>query len=512
MAMALITINRIVVVQEHPDDVVARPPRRRGVRRVAAATAVLAVAGVGATAALASPQPLSQTQVTMIPLSVPHKVAGTTIGANKTFSFVVSGGSTTVPANATTVQLAVTAKGASGGSLNFYPTGNPTGASGQTLHYLFGNALVSTTIQEKIGESSKLTVSNASAGSATITATVNGYSTQVTNEDVNGVGGSAGDVLTNTGSGAAWTTPNFLPGPSNAGTSGDILTKTPTGSVWTTPNFAAAATNTTVIHPTGDYFANGAALRAALASGAKPIVEIEGGNYYLGSAPLEFADREILIGAGPDATFVTSSGNINLNGGEISGVQLNFADAGHLVADAGISYLRNIEIDTTAHAANTTAIGLEVSSTADVSLLDSTILVLTYSGTSPAISVLVNTNSVAFIRNSNITTDAEALGAPVYAINTFGFATVDTSLIQAFGGGSSSSAVVITHLSSNNSATIDASKVESGDVSNVALNALNGSIRVGGSLIHGTAVHSGTGTTLCVDDYTGGYVARPTTC
>jgi hypothetical protein len=510
--MALITINRTIVVQEQPDPVVTRPHRRRTVRRVVVASAALAVGGLAVTGALASPQPnLSVTNVTMIPLSVPHKVASVTIAANKTYSTQVSGANTTVPANATTVQLLVTAKGAVGGSLNFYPAGNPSGASGQTLTYPAGNVLASTTIQEKIGEASKLTISNASAGSAVVTATLNGYSTQVTYADVNGVGGNAGDLLVNTGSGAQWQAPpNTVPGPSNNGSPGDLLTRTASGTQWTTPNYALAPTNTTVIHSTGDLNADGAALRAALASGAKPFVEVDGGTYNLGSAPLEFANREVLIGAGPDATSILSTGNIGLNAGEISGVLLEFNGSAHLVADVGTSNLRNIEIDNDGTVPNVTAMGLEVGTGATVSLYNSVIEDVSRTATTPSVAILVNVNSIIFIRNSEITAFNNVAGPAASALNVFGFANVATSRVQA-DGAAATSAVVLTHNTGSNSVEINGSDVETVST-DVALDAINGSIRVGGSMIEGTAIHSGTGTTQCVDDYTRGYVARPTTC
>ena len=535
-AMALITINRTIVVAEHPDEVARRPQRRRSVRRVAAATALLAAAGFGATAALADP-PAPQTQVTIIPLTLAHKVANVTIAANKTYSTQVSGANTTVPANATTVQITVTAKGAAGGTIDIYPAGNPSGGSGQTVSFPAGNVLSSNIVEEKIGEASKVTFLNNSAGSAVVTATLNGYSTQVTYADINGAGGTNGQVLTNTGTGTQWTTPNFAPGPANAGSTGDLLTKTATGSQWTTPNYATAPTNagtpgdllmrtpsgsqwttpnyapsptnTIVIHPTGDYFANGDALRAALTTPGKYLVEIEGGNYYLGSAPLEFSTQKVLMGPGPDAAFITASGNISLNAGEISGVTLDFDGSGHLVADIGTSNLRNMEIDNEGDVANVTSMGLEVGTGATVSLYNSVIEAVSRTASTPSVAVLVNPNSNIFIRNSEITAFNNVPGPAATALSVFAFANVVGSRVQA-DGATATSSVILTH-NNGNSVEINQSQVETVPT-DVALNALNGSIRVGGSLIDGTAVHSGTGSTLCVDDYTRGYVARPTTC
>jgi hypothetical protein len=112
-----------------------------------------------------------------------------------------------VPTNATTVQLTVTAKGSKAGVLNFYPAGNPSGGSGQTLAYPAGSVSATTTIQENIGQSDELTVANAGAASVVVTATLTGFSTQVTAGDIGNTGGSTGQVLTDNGRGANWQDP-----------------------------------------------------------------------------------------------------------------------------------------------------------------------------------------------------------------------------------------------------------------------------------------------------------------
>ena len=165
------------------------------------ATAVLAVGMLAGVAGASG----STTNVTFVPLS-PAKLllSNTSIASHKSTSPVVIGAATTVPADATTVELTVSAKGATGGTLNFYPALNVAGGSGQTLTYPSGSVLVSTTIQENVGQSGELTFYNGGSGTAVVTAKIIGYSTQVTAGDINGVGGSAGQVLTNTGSGAYW--------------------------------------------------------------------------------------------------------------------------------------------------------------------------------------------------------------------------------------------------------------------------------------------------------------------
>jgi hypothetical protein len=186
------------------DEQADRPHRRAGAwrRRAGAAAAAGCAALLVVGAAGASPT-TSTTSVTFVPLTAPHQVLSASIAANKTASAVVIGGSSTVPADATTVQLTVTAKGTKGGVINFYPAGNVAGASGQTLPYPAGGAVTAATIQENVGQSGELTFANAGAGSATVVAKVIGYSTQVTAGDINGVGGQAGEVLTNNGSGGA---------------------------------------------------------------------------------------------------------------------------------------------------------------------------------------------------------------------------------------------------------------------------------------------------------------------
>lgn len=63
---------------------------------------------------------------------------------------------------------------------------------------------VSGVIEENIGLKNQITFDNASAASAVVTATVTGYSTQVTAGDVHGSGGAPGQVLTDTASGPSW--------------------------------------------------------------------------------------------------------------------------------------------------------------------------------------------------------------------------------------------------------------------------------------------------------------------
>ncbi|MGN6723931.1 MAG: hypothetical protein ACTHJM_15080 [Marmoricola sp.] len=184
--------------------------RQRSWRRPLALVA-MAVLAVGMIAGVAGASGTT-TDVTFVPLS-PAKVLlnGASIASKKTNSPVVIGGTTTVPADATTVELTVSVKGASSGTLDFFPAMNIPGGSGQTLTYPSGNVVVTGTIQENVGQSGELTIYNAGLGTAVVTAKIIGYSTQVTAGDINGVGGTSGQVLTNDGSGgASWQTPSHI--------------------------------------------------------------------------------------------------------------------------------------------------------------------------------------------------------------------------------------------------------------------------------------------------------------
>ena len=201
--MALLTINRIVV--EHPDGVPARPPRRAR-RAVAVAVALLAAGGLGAglTAASATPSPhVTTTGVQFVALNPPVTVLNNkAIALNKSFSVIVIGGKTTVPTNATTVQLSVTAGGTAAGIVNIFPAGNPSGGSGQFMQWAAGSSQTQT-IVENVGTRDELTFAD-NTGAAKVTAVITGYSTQVADGDISPADGTAGQVLTNTGTGVEW--------------------------------------------------------------------------------------------------------------------------------------------------------------------------------------------------------------------------------------------------------------------------------------------------------------------
>jgi hypothetical protein len=130
------------------------------------------------------------------------KVFGGSVGGGKSVSAVAIGGATTVPTNATAVRLSITVKAAAGGSLAVYPAGDPTAAGAASVVY--GAGTTTATVQETVGIKDEITFHNGGAASATITALVSGYSTQVTATNIAPDGGSAGQVLGNNGSTVGW--------------------------------------------------------------------------------------------------------------------------------------------------------------------------------------------------------------------------------------------------------------------------------------------------------------------
>lgn len=198
----------------------------------------LAALGVGLGAGIfAGANAPSRTSVEFVSLSPPFKLeTSKVIATNGTLSAVVIGGSTGIPTNATTVELNVTAGGTSAGSLNVYPTNNFAGGSGQSLSWS-GGGTDTQTIQENVGLKDELTFALTGA-TAKVTATITGYSTQVTDGDMSGLDGTAGQVLTDTGLGAAWANPSV--GATNitatGGSTGEVLTNNGSGAAWANPS------------------------------------------------------------------------------------------------------------------------------------------------------------------------------------------------------------------------------------------------------------------------------------
>jgi hypothetical protein len=138
--------------------------------------------------------------VSITPVKV---LSGASVAAGKSVSPVAIGGSTTVPTNATAVRLTVAVKAAKSGSLRVYPAGDPT-AAGATAFGTTAGVTTTQTIDETVGTKDQVTLLNASAGAATVTVTVSGYSTQVTAGNIAPDGGVSGQVLSNNGNGVGW--------------------------------------------------------------------------------------------------------------------------------------------------------------------------------------------------------------------------------------------------------------------------------------------------------------------
>ena len=109
----------------------------------------------------------------------PHNLTtGASVAAGKSLTYVVSGGSTTVPTDATRVQFDVTvSKQQQSGSLTSQPYLDAADASGDSLSWGAPNTTVSGTVLEPVGVANKVTFTNTSAGSVIVAIKITGYST-----------------------------------------------------------------------------------------------------------------------------------------------------------------------------------------------------------------------------------------------------------------------------------------------------------------------------------------------
>jgi len=180
------------------------PPRKRPRwRQLAALSTVLAAVAVALVAGAGAAPTTDTRAVDFVPITPKQVWGNNSINSGAAESVVVIGGTTTVPTNATTVQLEVTAKGTAAGSVELFPAGNRFGAAtNHTVSWTAGSS-TKTITAENVGTQNKVTVLNHSTKAAAVTVRILGYSTQVTAGDINGSGGSAGQVLTNNGNGGA---------------------------------------------------------------------------------------------------------------------------------------------------------------------------------------------------------------------------------------------------------------------------------------------------------------------
>ena len=153
----------------------------------------------------------STTDVNFVSLATPYKLFTNKAIKTTTPATVLGlGGATKVPSNATTIEIALTVSGstAAGGTVTVAPAGNPSGGSGSVTWD--GGESGQGNVATQIGTADDITFTD-TGGPAQATATIIGYSTQVTDGDVSGLDGNTGQVLTDTGSGAAWQTPSGVP-------------------------------------------------------------------------------------------------------------------------------------------------------------------------------------------------------------------------------------------------------------------------------------------------------------
>jgi uncharacterized coiled-coil protein SlyX len=144
---------------------------RRYAVAVGVAAAVVAVVGGVAGA--------SSTTSEGIVSITPHVLTGgSALGAGQSVAFVVSGGATTVPTDATRVQFSVTVKNqARAGTLSGQPYLDAADASGDSLSWPASNTTVTGTFLEPVGVSNKVSFINTSAGTVTVVIKITGFST-----------------------------------------------------------------------------------------------------------------------------------------------------------------------------------------------------------------------------------------------------------------------------------------------------------------------------------------------
>lgn len=201
---------RIAIVRETKAEAPDESPKTRTRWRHLAALGVLLGVVAATLVGSAGAAPTTDTRaVAFVPITPKQVWSANSINPGAAESVVVIGGTTTVPTNATTVQLEVTAKGTAAGAVELFPAGNRFGAaSNHTVTWAAGSTTTAITA-ENVGLQNKVTVLNSSTKAAAVTVRILGYSTQVTAGDINGSGGTNGQVLTNNGAGGAiWRSPS----------------------------------------------------------------------------------------------------------------------------------------------------------------------------------------------------------------------------------------------------------------------------------------------------------------
>jgi hypothetical protein len=197
---------------------------------------VVALVAGGVTAAMATS---GTTDVAITPLTPARAVTGgALVAAGKVYSFVASGGSTTVPSDAMAVQLAITVKGSGGGTLEFSPLGDADHESTEQVSWPAGGS-GSGTVRVNLGQSDKVAITNSSSATAVVGVKITGYSTQITAASIASAGGLPGQVLSiDSANKVKWADPTVDPSQvgETGGVDGSVLTQLPGGGVgWVKP-------------------------------------------------------------------------------------------------------------------------------------------------------------------------------------------------------------------------------------------------------------------------------------
>jgi hypothetical protein len=239
---------------------------------------------------------LAQASVVSIP---PRTIASDiTVPSYAGVQLVAAGGSTAVPTGATRVVLSVSLSGAtSNGKVGAYPTGSPSLGSGTLLSYAAGDT-VAATFTERVGLWNKVTFVNHGTGAISATVKVVGYSTDVRASDISPYDGAAGQVLTNTGSGAAWQFAGHAYGIANA---------------FTTPALTTSATTVaSVTVPSGSYVVTFSSTIAGTSASTDNV-----GCYLLSPANDQLSAGYGNTNANNDQSVITMQGLVNTSGGTI---------------------------------------------------------------------------------------------------------------------------------------------------------------------------------------------------
>lgn len=450
--------------------------RRRTVRRgLVAATLVALLAGyAGLTGAIASPQHNAATGFSFVPLPAWKKVLTTTVSPFTTKSVAVTAGTTTVPPNATVVGLNVTVKGgAAAGALPIYPTGNPYAQSFPVITWN-GGQTVSGDAEVSPGLSGQASFTNNSQSTVTLTVNITGYSDQISDRAITATDGSAGQILTNSG----------------------------TGAYWQTPPFAMADTATTVIHPTGDDRVDGTSLRDALVTGANKVVAIEPGTYELGSTPLQIASGVTLVGAGSNESIVNTEGSITMSGaGGMTGVGLNLGSAAEVFVAGGQATFRNDTITGTG--------GDAIFVTTGSAVIDDTTVTNQADGFNE--DVLLNSSQASVtVRNSTLSATMTGTASDQFAtgVEAHGPATIYDSRITSSGPSSQNTAV---SGGFGGSITIEGSELHTSS-GGYALSTLNADIHLANSQVDGLTSATSGATITCVGAYSAVFAALNSSC